>query len=105
MPAGASTGSARTGDNSAQAGTGSAPAAPDPSWRPDATLLLALDEALRLGHVRGARQALERIEQADTHHGPAFAAPLRALLQRFELDALQGAVRKTLEAQDEQGAA
>ncbi|WP_157263765.1 hybrid sensor histidine kinase/response regulator [Azohydromonas aeria] len=80
---------------------------PDAAWRPDLTLLRALDDALRRGHVRGARQALERIEQSDDIHGPAFAAPLRALLQRFELDALAGAVRKTLESldQDEQRAA
>ncbi|WP_066341384.1 hybrid sensor histidine kinase/response regulator [Azohydromonas lata] len=82
--------------------TAAAPA--DPAWRPDVKLLRALDEALRLGHVRGARAALERIAESDPQQGPAFAAPLRALLQRFELDALAGAVRKTLEAQDEQGA-
>ena len=81
-----------------------APAPADPAWRPDVKLLRALDETLRLGHVRGARAALERIAESDEQQGPAFVAPLRALLQRFELDALAGAVRKTLEAQDEQGA-
>ena len=89
MPAGASTSSART----------------DSCWRPDAALLRALDDALRLGHVRGVGKALDRIAESDAKHGPAFAAPLRALLQRFELDALAGAVRKTLESQDEQRAA
>jgi signal transduction histidine kinase/CheY-like chemotaxis protein len=81
-----------------------ATAVADPAWRPDAALLRALDDALRLGHVRGVRAALDRIAQADDTQGPAFVAPLRALLQRFELDALAGAVRKTLEARDEQGA-
>jgi CheY-like chemotaxis protein len=89
MPAGASTSSART----------------DSGWRPDAVLLRALDDALRLGHVRGVGKALDRIAASDATHGPAFAAPLRALLQRFELDALAGAVRKTLETRDEQRAA
>jgi Signal transduction histidine kinase len=76
-----------------------------PAWRPAPSLLRALDEALRLGHVRGVGKALDRIAESDATHGPAFAAPLRALLQRFELDALAGAVRKTLETQDEQRAA
>jgi hypothetical protein len=55
--------------------------------------------------VRGIGKALDRIAEADPLHGAAFAAPLRALLQRFELDALAGAVRKTLEPNDEQRAA
>jgi signal transduction histidine kinase/CheY-like chemotaxis protein/purine-cytosine permease-like protein len=54
---------------------------PDPAWRPELPLLQALDAALGQGHVRGAREALDRIDESGAGlHGPAAraAATLRA---------------------------
>ncbi len=55
---------------------------------PSLPRLLALEQALSLGHLRGVRRQLDEIEQAEPA-ATAWIARLRELAGRFQLDALQ----------------
>jgi signal transduction histidine kinase/ActR/RegA family two-component response regulator len=69
------------------------PAPPAPLVAPDAPALLALDELIDLGYVRGIHDKLSEIEA----HQPAsgeFVVTLRALLGRFQFDAMKEILRK-----------
>jgi signal transduction histidine kinase/CheY-like chemotaxis protein/purine-cytosine permease-like protein len=75
------------------------PAGPaPPEALPDPAQLRALQELLGLGYMRGVQNKLDEIEAADAA-AARFVARLRAMAQRFELDALQAVVNQALDEQ------
>jgi hypothetical protein len=66
-----------------------------PAALPDRVRLLALQEAVSIGHVRGVLRLLDAIdaEQPDCR---AFTETLRTLARQFQIDAMTGLLRKAL---------
>ncbi|MEO7246254.1 MAG: ATP-binding protein [Rubrivivax sp.] len=71
---------------------------------PNALQLDALRTLLDLGYLRGVQRKLDEIEHSDAA-ASRFVARLRALAQRFEIDALQAAVVQALDQRRQQGEA
>jgi signal transduction histidine kinase/CheY-like chemotaxis protein len=63
---------------------------------PPAPRLLALQQALSLGHVRGIGQQLDAIEAADPAFA-AFVARLRPLARQYRFDAMTDLLKKALD--------
>ena len=68
---------------------------PSPNTLPEQALLKALAHQIELGYVRGVQAALDRIVSADARHAD-YVAPLRALLQEFQLETMSTLVKKDL---------
>ncbi|MFM2053494.1 MAG: hypothetical protein RL456_1531 [Pseudomonadota bacterium] len=73
---------------------------PEAGERPDAGQLRALQEAVSIGHVRGVLRLLDAID-AERPACRDFTDTLRALARQFQLDAMNGLLRKALTASDE----
>ncbi|HJV63495.1 MAG TPA: ATP-binding protein, partial [Albitalea sp.] len=77
---------------------GDAAPLPEPDFvAPGEERLRALDEMLALGYLRGVTTLLDAIE-AESPACRRFVDHLRALAQRFQLDAMSGVVRKARDA-------
>jgi len=85
-----------------------APSAPSAPTRPqtpevppriDPERLRALRDAIGIGHVRGVMRELDRIE-ATQPESAALVGRLRALARQFQLDAMNGLLRRTLHEDD-----
>ncbi|KDB53284.1 histidine kinase [Sphaerotilus natans subsp. natans DSM 6575] len=85
-----------------------APSAPSAPTRPqtpevppriDPERLRALRDAIGIGHVRGVMRELDRIEAAQPESA-ALVGRLRALARQFQLDAMNGLLRRTLHEDD-----
>ncbi len=73
---------------------GPAPAAEPPPLVPPAEAeLMALDELINLGYLRGILNKLAEIERADPVHGE-FVRVLRDLARQFQFDAMKEILRK-----------
>ncbi len=72
------------------------PAQAPPAWvLPDVAQLRALQELIQLGYFRGIVKKLDEIEGENGDHA-SFVAHLRGLARNFQLDAMDGLVRKAL---------
>ncbi|NRT55839.1 hybrid sensor histidine kinase/response regulator [Sphaerotilus uruguayifluvii] len=75
------------------------PPAPEVPLRIDPERLRALRDAIGIGHVRGVMRELDRIEAAQPECA-ALVGRLRALARQFQLDAMNGLLRRTLDEND-----
>ncbi len=73
-----------------------APATTGPEPLPDREQLRALRQLIAVGYLRGVQHKLDEIEAADAA-AARFVARLRAMAQRFELDALRAVVDQALD--------
>ncbi|MDQ5897971.1 MAG: hypothetical protein QG612_2057 [Pseudomonadota bacterium] len=76
--------------------TAVAPQPPEGPLRIDENRLRALQEAISIGHVRGVMRALDEIA-ATQPECAALVERLRALARQFQLDAMNGLLRKALD--------
>jgi CheY-like chemotaxis protein len=75
------------------------PPAPEVPLRIDPERLRALRDAIGIGHVRGVMRELDRIEAAQPECA-GLVGRLRALARQFQLDAMNGLLRRTLDEND-----
>ena len=75
------------------------PPAPEVPLRIDPERLRALRDAIGIGHVRGVMRELDRIEAAQPECA-VLVGRLRALARQFQLDAMNGLLRRTLDEND-----
>jgi CheY-like chemotaxis protein len=74
-----------------------APAEPPPLIAPGEGELVALDELINLGYLRGILNKLGEIERLDPRHGE-FVRVLRDLARQFQFDAMKELLRKMRDA-------
>jgi len=74
-----------------------APAKPAPLIAPEEAQLMALDELIGLGYLRGILNKLAEIEKIDPQHGE-FVRLLRDLARQFQFDAMKEILRKMRDA-------
>ena len=80
-------------------GASARPQAPEVPLRIDPERLRALRDAIGIGHVRGVMRELDRIEAAQPECA-GLVGRLRALARQFQLDAMNGLLRRTLDEDD-----
>ena len=80
-------------------GASARPQAPEVLLRIDPERLRALRDAIGIGHVRGVMRELDRIEAAQPECA-GLVGRLRALARQFQLDAMNGLLRRTLDEDD-----
>ena len=80
-------------------GASARPQAPEVLLRIDPERLRALRDAIGIGHVRGVMRELDRIEAAQPECA-GLVGRLRALARQFQLDAMNGLLRRTLDEND-----
>ena len=80
-------------------GASARPQVPEVPLRIDPERLRALRDAIGIGHVRGVMRELDRIEAAQPECA-GLVGRLRALARQFQLDAMNGLLRRTLDEND-----